>query len=124
MFWKIDYYDQTLERWEDPMSSQCRRVLTVMLASSFKRFTYRLSEIRIGKVGQARRMVGRQMHKSQSLNTSNLLFDQIYKSEPVFRPAFVYLYQLNVTFGRPDARCFELFLIWIDQVMQKYQELK
>lgn len=35
IFWKIDYYDQALERWEDPLSPQCRRVITVMLASEY-----------------------------------------------------------------------------------------
>ena len=35
IFWKIDYYDQKLERWEDPLSPQCRRVLTVMLAEEY-----------------------------------------------------------------------------------------
>jgi len=32
LFWKIDYYDSALESWADPLSSKCRRVLTVMLA--------------------------------------------------------------------------------------------
>ena len=35
VFWKIDYYDKTLQRWEDPLSSMCNRVLTVMLASEY-----------------------------------------------------------------------------------------
>ena len=35
IFWKIDYYDESLERWEDPLSSTCRRVLTVMLADEY-----------------------------------------------------------------------------------------
>jgi hypothetical protein len=35
VFWKIDYYDQNLEYGEDPLSSKCRRVLTVMLASEY-----------------------------------------------------------------------------------------
>ena len=35
VFWKIDYYDQALEYGEDPLSSKCRRVLTVMLASEY-----------------------------------------------------------------------------------------
>jgi hypothetical protein len=34
-FWKIDYYDQQLQYWEDPLSPDCRRVLTVMLASEY-----------------------------------------------------------------------------------------
>lgn len=35
VFWKIDYYDQKLEYGEDPLSLDCRRVLTVMLASEY-----------------------------------------------------------------------------------------
>lgn len=35
VLWKIDYYDQALRGWEDPKSRQCRRVLTVMLASEY-----------------------------------------------------------------------------------------
>jgi hypothetical protein len=32
-FWKIDYYDKKLEYGEDPLSPDCRRILTVLLAS-------------------------------------------------------------------------------------------
>jgi hypothetical protein len=35
VFWKVSYYDQKLEYGEDPLSSKCRRVLTVMLASEY-----------------------------------------------------------------------------------------
>jgi hypothetical protein len=35
LFWKIDYYDSALELWADPLSSECRRVLTVMLAKEY-----------------------------------------------------------------------------------------
>lgn len=35
LFWKIDYYDSALELWTDPLSSECRRVLTVMLAEEY-----------------------------------------------------------------------------------------
>jgi hypothetical protein len=35
VFWKIDYYDQAAERWHDPLSPLCKRVLTVMLASEY-----------------------------------------------------------------------------------------
>ncbi len=35
IFWKIDYYDQELCYWENPLSPQCRRVLTVMLADEY-----------------------------------------------------------------------------------------
>jgi len=34
-FWKIDYYDQHQQNWCDPLSEECRRVLTVMLASEY-----------------------------------------------------------------------------------------
>src|SRR5438067_3595672 len=30
-FWKIDYYDQELQYWHDPLSEACRRILTMML---------------------------------------------------------------------------------------------
>ena len=35
LFWKIDYYDSNLESWADPLSSECHRVLTVMLADEY-----------------------------------------------------------------------------------------
>lgn len=35
LFWKIDYYDHNLELWNNPISSECRRVLTVMLADEY-----------------------------------------------------------------------------------------
>lgn len=35
VFWKIDCYDRSLKYGEDPLSSDCRRVLTVMLASEY-----------------------------------------------------------------------------------------
>ena len=35
LFWKIDYYDSALELWTDPLSSECHRVLTVMLAEEY-----------------------------------------------------------------------------------------
>ena len=35
VFWKIDYYDQDLTYFEDPLSHDCRRVLTVILASEY-----------------------------------------------------------------------------------------
>jgi hypothetical protein len=34
-FWKIDYYDQALEYGEDALSPDCRRILTIMLASEY-----------------------------------------------------------------------------------------
>ena len=35
VLWKIDYYDEALRGWEDPVSRHCRRVMTVMLASEY-----------------------------------------------------------------------------------------
>lgn len=35
VFWKIDYYDQDLTYGSDPLEPNCRRVLTVMLASEY-----------------------------------------------------------------------------------------
>ena len=35
VYWKIDYYNQALQAWEDPTSSSCQRVLTVMLAEEY-----------------------------------------------------------------------------------------
>ena len=35
VFWKIDYYDQSLQMWEDPTSAKCQRVMTVMLADEY-----------------------------------------------------------------------------------------
>lgn len=35
VFWKIDYYNETLTAWEDPLSPKCKRILTVMLASEY-----------------------------------------------------------------------------------------
>ena len=35
IFWKIDYYDQALKYGEDPLSPDCRRIMTVMLASEY-----------------------------------------------------------------------------------------
>jgi hypothetical protein len=35
LFWKIDYYDSNIESWADPLSSECHRVLTVMLADEY-----------------------------------------------------------------------------------------
>jgi len=34
-FWKIDYYDQELVYGENPLSPECRRVMTVMLAEEY-----------------------------------------------------------------------------------------
>lgn len=35
IFWKIDYYNETLEGWCDPADEGCRRILTIMLASEY-----------------------------------------------------------------------------------------
>jgi hypothetical protein len=35
LFWKIDYYDSELKGWVDPLSGECHRVLTVMLAEEY-----------------------------------------------------------------------------------------
>lgn len=35
VFWKIDYYDQDLTYGRDPLEPDCRRVLTIMLASEY-----------------------------------------------------------------------------------------
>ncbi len=34
-FWKIDYYDQELKFWCDPLDQRCRRVLTIMCAEEY-----------------------------------------------------------------------------------------
>jgi hypothetical protein len=35
VIWKIDYYDQSLGYWCDPLDLRCRRVLTVMRAEEY-----------------------------------------------------------------------------------------
>ncbi len=35
VFWKIDYYNETLTEGRDPLASDCKRVMTVMLASEY-----------------------------------------------------------------------------------------
>ncbi len=35
VFWKIDYYDETMTHWQEPASPDCKRVLTVMLADEY-----------------------------------------------------------------------------------------
>lgn len=35
VFWKIDYYDSQLRQYKDPLSVECKRILTVMLASEY-----------------------------------------------------------------------------------------
>ncbi len=34
-YWKIDYYDQQLQYWHDPLSPDCRRVMTILLAEEY-----------------------------------------------------------------------------------------
>ena len=35
VIWKIDYYNETLTCFEDPISDTCKRLITVMLASEY-----------------------------------------------------------------------------------------
>ena len=35
VFWKIDYYDENLSKWCDPLSPDCNRVLTIMRADEY-----------------------------------------------------------------------------------------
>lgn len=35
VFWKIDYYNESLDEWEDPLIGSCRRIMTVMLAEEY-----------------------------------------------------------------------------------------
>jgi hypothetical protein len=35
VFWKIDYFDKELKQWCDPLDPNCRRIMTVMLASEY-----------------------------------------------------------------------------------------
>ncbi len=35
VFWKIDYYDQSLGYWCDPLDPKCRRQLTIMRAEEY-----------------------------------------------------------------------------------------
>lgn len=35
IFWKIDYYDEAYETWHSPLSPDCHRVLTIMLAEEY-----------------------------------------------------------------------------------------
>lgn len=35
VFWKIDYYDQELKYGRNPLDEECRRVMTIMLASEY-----------------------------------------------------------------------------------------
>ena len=35
VFFKVDYYDQTLSHWCDPLDSRCRRIMTVLLAEEY-----------------------------------------------------------------------------------------
>jgi hypothetical protein len=35
VFWKIDYYNDQLTCFEDPLSPTCKRVMTVMLAEEY-----------------------------------------------------------------------------------------
>lgn len=35
VFWKIDYYDEKLEVFVNPLLQECKRIMTVMLASEY-----------------------------------------------------------------------------------------
>jgi hypothetical protein len=35
VLWKIDYYDQSLQCWGDPLSPECERVMTVMFGREY-----------------------------------------------------------------------------------------
>jgi hypothetical protein len=35
VIWKFDYYDATLKSAIDPMSPECKRIITVMLAKEY-----------------------------------------------------------------------------------------
>lgn len=35
VFWKLDYYDQSLKYGRHPLDMDCKRVMTVMLASEY-----------------------------------------------------------------------------------------
>lgn len=35
IFWKIDYYDEAMQHWCDPLSPACQRLLTVMLTEEY-----------------------------------------------------------------------------------------
>ena len=35
VFWKIDYYDEALKGWCDPLSPDCTPVLTIMRADEY-----------------------------------------------------------------------------------------
>lgn len=35
VLWKIDYWDSELKHFVDPLSDECKRIITVMLASEY-----------------------------------------------------------------------------------------
>ena len=35
VIWKIDYFDEQLKHFEDPLSETCKRIVTIMLASEY-----------------------------------------------------------------------------------------
>ncbi len=35
IFWKIEYYDESLKHWCDPLDPDCQRVITIMLAEEW-----------------------------------------------------------------------------------------
>ena len=35
VLWKIDYFDDQLKKFEEPLSDRCKRLVTIMLASEY-----------------------------------------------------------------------------------------
>ena len=35
IIWKIDYYNEDMSGWRDPLSPDCHRILTIMLAEEY-----------------------------------------------------------------------------------------
>ena len=35
VIWEIDYFDDQLKRFEDPLSDKCKRIVTIMLAKEY-----------------------------------------------------------------------------------------
>lgn len=35
VFWKIDYYDESLSHWSDPLDPRTKRIITIMLREEY-----------------------------------------------------------------------------------------